>query len=120
MDVNETLPRELREAGFRTGVAGKWHLTPVEQEAGVENADKAKKYAYAAGFDWAGGFYEHNIRFSARPRSVVIEQHPLSLPGQAACCAVPKMPKAAWTQPQYILSSSVLLVDFPLPVCMSF
>ena len=64
--MNETLAHQLKEAGYRTGVAGKYHLMPVEDEVSLEDTDVAKEYAHAAGFDWAGGLYAHNMMHAGK------------------------------------------------------
>ena len=77
-DLELNLPNAMREAGYRTGASGKWHLKNfdpdiqpvpwIDAETGfVPQLEIWPEYSIMqqlvqdAGFDWADGIYDHNI-----------------------------------------------------------
>ena len=77
-DLELNLPNAMREAGYRTGASGKWHLKnfdpdiqpvpEIDAETGLTPVleiwpeySVMQQLVQDAGFDWADGIYDHSI-----------------------------------------------------------
>eukprot|EP00928_Gymnodinium_smaydae_P081382 TRINITY_DN64918_c0_g1_i1.p1 TRINITY_DN64918_c0_g1~~TRINITY_DN64918_c0_g1_i1.p1 ORF type:complete len:544 (-),score=52.82 TRINITY_DN64918_c0_g1_i1:54-1685(-) len=59
-DCANNVPFALKSAGYRTGVAGKWHLA-TGQRTSVPSYAEQQKNIESCGFTWADGIYLENF-----------------------------------------------------------
>eukprot|EP00930_Biecheleria_cincta_P035177 TRINITY_DN24214_c0_g1_i1.p1 TRINITY_DN24214_c0_g1~~TRINITY_DN24214_c0_g1_i1.p1 ORF type:complete len:1256 (-),score=115.94 TRINITY_DN24214_c0_g1_i1:366-4064(-) len=58
-DCTNNIPSSLKAAGYRTGVAGKWHLMVLGRQ--MPSYVEQQQSILACGFDWADGIYVENV-----------------------------------------------------------